>query len=126
MPWLYLNRRSKDQNLPMTVLISQHRDGQLVARVMKCLGIDSIAGSSTRGGREALFKLIALLQRKGSQISIAPDGPNGPQYIVKEGLMRIAQRSGSLIYPTTYSAESYCRFSSWDGMILPKPFSRAV
>lgn len=125
MPWSYLVAGSPGKSRPMSVLISQHADGRMIARIMKFLRIDSVAGSSTRGGREALFALIRAVEA-GSHLSLTPDGPKGPRYKLKEGILRIAQRSGAPIHPITYSAEKRWQFKSWDGMILPKPFSRAV
>lgn len=125
MPWIYLNHRRSPSSRPISALISQHTDGRMIAKAMAFLGVRSIAGSSTRGGREALFELIRTLQR-GEHIGITPDGPRGPVYKLKPGVVRIAQRSGAKIYPTTISAERYWQFRSWDHMILPKPFSRAL
>lgn len=125
MPWLYRIARKKGLSKPMTVLNSQHRDGRIMARLQKFLGIDSIAGSSSRRGREAIFDLIKAL-KGGSHIAMTPDGPKGPPYELKEGIIRIAQRSGAAIYPTAFSSDKKWNAHSWDRMIFPKPFSRAV
>lgn len=125
MPWLYRIARKRGMTRPMTVLNSQHHDGRIMAGIQKFLGIDSIAGSSSRGGREAIFDLIKAL-KDGSHVAMTPDGPKGPPYQLKEGIMRIAQRSGAAIYPTAFAAERKWNVHSWDRMIFPKPFSRAV
>lgn len=125
MPWVYLNSRKSRDAPAMVVLISEHEDGRLVAKVMKFLGISSVAGSSSRSGREALFALIEKL-KSGSHVSITPDGPKGPPYQLKPGIIRIAERAGASIYPTAIAAEKSWTFGSWDNMFLPKPFSRAV
>lgn len=125
MPWIYRSAPRKQQLRPIYALISQHRDGRAISFANDLLGIRSIAGSSTRGGREALFAIINSL-KNGNHIAITPDGPKGPLYKLKPGLIRIAQRTGALIRPAAIGAERKWTFKSWDRMILPKPFSRCV
>lgn len=125
MPWIYLNGSKRADSKPIAVLISEHQDGRMVAKAMKFLGVESIAGSSSRGGRKALFDLIGKL-KSGSHIAVTPDGPKGPPQKMRDGVIRIAQRSGAMIYPTAMASEKRWEFASWDRMFLPKPFSRAV
>ena len=96
-----------------------------MAEGMRFLGIDSIPGSKSQGGLRALYALVRRL-KNNSHIAITPDGPKGPARKIKNGVLLIAQRSGAKIYPSSFSAEKFWRFRSWDGMIFPKPFSRAV
>jgi lysophospholipid acyltransferase (LPLAT)-like uncharacterized protein len=124
MPWIYLRHRSAGAPR-MTALISQHSDGRMIAEGMRRLGIYSVAGSSSRGGLRALHSLSTEL-RSNSHIAITPDGPKGPIQKVKGGVLAIAQRTGAAIVPAAFSAEHRWQFKSWDGMIFPKPFSRAV
>jgi lysophospholipid acyltransferase (LPLAT)-like uncharacterized protein len=49
----------------MTVLISQHRDGELITQVLRHLGFKVVRGSSTRGGIAAVKK---VLRSQGSGI----------------------------------------------------------
>lgn len=126
MAWFYLRNRRKNVKCPKWVaLISEHNDGRMIAKVMTYLGIHSVAGSSSRSGREALFKLMDRL-KAGDHIAITPDGPKGPARKLKNGVIRIAERSGASIYPYAIAAEKKWTFRSWDQMILPKPFTRAV
>jgi lysophospholipid acyltransferase (LPLAT)-like uncharacterized protein len=104
-------------------LISQHSDGRLIAFVIRLLGVLNVAGSSSKGGKEATLALIEKL-RQGDSIAITPDGPRGPINKIKPGILKLADVSGAPIYPISYSAERYWQFKSWDKMILPKPFSR--
>lgn len=124
MPWIYRDFLS-DSARPIYVLISQHTDGRIIARAMKHMGVRSVAGSSTRGGRAAVVALVDCL-RNGSHIAITPDGPKGPLYESKTGAVRIAQRAGAPIVPCALGAERAWRFGSWDRMFLPKPFTRGV
>jgi lysophospholipid acyltransferase (LPLAT)-like uncharacterized protein len=92
---------------------------------MRYLGIDSVEGSSSRGGAVALKQLRSELD-SGSGVVITPDGPRGPARKVKLGIIKLAQQSGRPICPIAYGVKKSWKFGSWDGMFLPKPFSRAV
>jgi lysophospholipid acyltransferase (LPLAT)-like uncharacterized protein len=119
--WLLRGRRSA----PPYMLISQHGDGRIIALACKLLGIRSVAGSSSRGGLRALLELIRLVQA-GSDIGFTPDGPRGPRHEVKEGVVMAAAKTGSPVILCAYSTENKWQLRSWDGMIIPKPFSRGV
>lgn len=125
MPWIYFKSAAKKNRKPIAVLISQHEDGRMVAKAMKFLGVQTVSGSSSRGGTKALFDLIDKL-KSGSHIALTPDGPKGPRCKVGQGIVRIAQRSGAVIYPTAIASEKKWQFNSWDRMFLPKPFSKVV
>lgn len=107
------------------VLISQHRDGELIARIIERLGFVSVRGSTTRGGTKAIFEM-AKKGVSGYDLAITPDGPRGPRFMVQLGTIYVAQRSGIPIVPITNSAKSRWTLSSWDGFLIPKPFSKAV
>ena len=107
------------------VLISQHRDGELIARIIERLGFVSVRGSTTRGGTKALFEM-AKKGTSGYDIAITPDGPRGPKFKVQAGALYIAQRSGLPILPISTSAKRRWTLSSWDRFLIPKPFSKSV
>lgn len=107
------------------MLISQHGDGRLIALAVRLLGILSIAGSSTRGGRQALRELVRRGQQ-GCDLGFTPDGPRGPRYKCKPGIAMVAKLTGLPIYPCCYSVDRKWQLRSWDGMIVPKPFSRGI
>ncbi|MBU1627692.1 lysophospholipid acyltransferase family protein [bacterium] len=107
------------------VLISQHRDGELIARIIKYFGLNSIRGSTTRGGKEG-FKRIIYALKNGSDVVIAPDGPKGPPYKAQHGIVRLASITGCPIIPISYSTSSYKKFRSWDEFMLPAPFGKGI
>ena len=109
------------------VLFSSSRDGDLLADFAKKVGIVPARGSSTRGGKEGLDQLVRFLNAGGRVVATVADGPQGPAFRAKPGLVRIAQRSGVHIMPFTWSATKVWIFTkAWDKMIIPKPFSRIV
>ncbi len=103
-------------------LISKHKDGRIAAKAIESFGIKNIPGSSSYGGREALKLLVKTLEN--SHAIITPDGPRGPIYKVKGGVIRMAQLSGRKIIPLAAYTSSYWTFKSWDKMKFPKPFSK--
>jgi len=107
------------------VLISQHRDGEFIARIIRNLGFVTVRGSTTRGGSKAIFE-ICERTASGFDVAITPDGPRGPGFQVHPGIMYVAQRSGMSIVPITNSAKNRWNLSSWDRFLIPKPFSKAV
>lgn len=110
---------------PIAIMISQSRDGEYMAHIVKILGWEPVRGSSTRGGREALKKLKALAIN-GYNIGHIVDGPKGPFGVVKSGLLRIAQATSLPIVPTITSAQKRWAIGSWDRFMIPKPFSRVI
>jgi lysophospholipid acyltransferase (LPLAT)-like uncharacterized protein len=107
------------------VLISEHRDGELVARAAQSLGYGLIRGSSTRGADRALISLVRELQA-GHEVAITPDGPRGPARSFASGALVAAQRSDSFILPVSASADRAWRLRSWDRFMIPKPFARVT
>jgi lysophospholipid acyltransferase (LPLAT)-like uncharacterized protein len=115
----------KPPKRPMHVLISQHRDGELIAKVIRHFGIDTVRGSSSRGASNATRALIQML-RDGHNISITPDGPRGPFQKAQKGAVMLAQLSKQPLVPVSFSASSNWRLRSWDRMMIPLPFARLV
>lgn len=107
------------------ILISEHRDGELVARAAESIGYNLIRGSSTRGGDRALISLVREL-RAGHVVAITPDGPRGPAGTFAPGALVAAQRSDSFILPIAASADRAWRLRSWDRFMIPKPFARVT
>ena len=83
------------------ILISQHQDGEIIARIVERFGFRSVRGSSTRGGVEALRELIRL-GRSGVDLVVTPDGPNGPPQVVKMGVIQLARASKLPIIPLAF------------------------
>jgi lysophospholipid acyltransferase (LPLAT)-like uncharacterized protein len=104
-------------------LISPSRDGAWLSEVYRNMGIHAIRGSTRRGGRNALIEMIDAI-RKGHTVAITPDGPRGPRYFVKPGIITLAKETHVPILIAGIRMHSAWRFNSWDRFYLPKPFSR--
>ena len=107
------------------LIISDHRDGELISAVFASFGLEASRGSSSTGGAKALLKVIRMA-KEGYSPGITPDGPRGPAQVVKDGVAQIAIKSGLPIVPVCYSTNRYWRLSSWDKFYVPKPFSKGV
>ena len=83
------------------ILISQHHDGEIIARIVERFGFRAVRGSSTRGGVEALRELIRL-GRSGVDLVVTPDGPNGPRQVAKMGVIQLARASRLPIIPLAF------------------------
>jgi len=89
---------------PAVVMISQSKDGEYIARVFDHYGVEAARGSSTRGGSAALREMIRDA-RAGKNIVFTPDGPKGPNRVVKPGLVMAAQATGLPIVPIAFAAK---------------------
>jgi len=109
---------------PITMLASQSRDGRLVTGVLHKLGYQVESGSSSRGGIKGLLSLIKHIKR-GREIAVTVDGPRGPAFKVKPGVVLLASKAHASILPISYSASrSFVFNKSWDKFLLPLPFSK--
>jgi lysophospholipid acyltransferase (LPLAT)-like uncharacterized protein len=118
LPFIYPGKR-------LNILISSHRDGEIIANVMKRFRFELVRGSSSKGGTAALREMVLLL-KNGSDIGITPDGPKGPAEVVKGGVAQIARLSGKAVIPIAFSSSMKLRLRSWDRFFVPLPFSRLV
>jgi lysophospholipid acyltransferase (LPLAT)-like uncharacterized protein len=118
LPLLWHHRGSR-----VAILISEHRDGELIARAAQWLGYNLVRGSTTRGAERALLSLVREL-KAGREVAVTPDGPRGPARKFAPGALIAAQRSGAPILPVAASADRAWRLGSWDRFVIPKPFAR--
>ena len=115
MPYAYRGRR-------ISVLVSQSRDGELIARTVARLGIDSSRGSSSRGGMAGMRTLLRKAA-DGWDIAFTPDGPRGPLREVQPGVILAAAATGLPIQPVAIAASRAKLLRSWDRFMVPLPFS---
>ena len=105
-----------------SVMISQSRDGEMIAKVVSRLNFRPVRGSSSRGGKEALNVMITDLNQNPLAAHVL-DGPRGPKGVVKPGLIVMTQLSGVPIFPVYISVNRAWVLNSWDHTLIPKPFS---
>lgn len=110
---------------PTTAMISRSNDGEIVAGVVHLYGADTARGSSHRGGPAAMRELLRDV-RDGKNIAFTPDGPKGPRRVAKDGVVYAAKMTGLPVVPFHFTARAKTRLRSWDQMIVPRPFTKAV
>src|SRR5262245_19737220 len=106
----------------ITVLSSQHADGELMAGIASRLGFSVVRGSTTRGGAGATRQLL----RVAGHLALTPDGPRGPRRQVKPGVVYMAARLGLPVVPFGVGFDRPWRVRSWDRFALPRPGTSAV
>ena len=118
IPYAYTKYR---KNPHVKLLISEHFDGNLIAKTLGFFGFGTIRGSSTRGGAKALITSIKEI-RNGYDLGITPDGPKGPRHEVQDGIIVMAQKAKVKITLVEIKPSSYWQLGSWDKFVIPKPF----
>ncbi len=106
----------------INALQSSHSDGMMTAILFNLMKINIIFGSSMKGGTEAFIKMIKSI-KKNECIAITPDGPKGPKYKVKDGIIKLAQITGTPIVPLVWTTKNKKTLNSWDNFEIPYPFS---
>lgn len=107
----------------MSTLVSQHRDGSLLATAMECLGVAAVRGSSSHGGAEAMRQMVETAKRL--HITITPDGPRGPRRKLDGGIIRLSSKAQRRIVPVAGAASRCWRLKgNWTDLVIPKPFSK--
>jgi lysophospholipid acyltransferase (LPLAT)-like uncharacterized protein len=114
IPFAYSRGRGK-------VLISRHRDGEFISRIVRYFGIGSVRGSHRKGSFSSVREIMANL-KDGYDMAITPDGPKGPRYVIKEGLIELAQLTGKPLVALTYGASKKKLFIPGTGSYCPCPF----
>ena len=113
------------RNRDIAVMISEHSDGEIVARVAHSLGFRTVRGSTSRGAARALLEACREVE-SGVSLALTVDGPRGPAKSVAPGAVVIAQRTGTAMIPTAAATNRAWRLRSWDTFEIPKPFARVT
>lgn len=118
-PQMYRRLRPK---ILTSAIISQHFDGDIVAKVLAFFTIYPLRGSSNKGAKSVLINSLKAL-KEGHSVLLTPDGPRGPRYSMSDGAVALAMKSQLPIVAINYRPQSYWQLSSWDKFLIPKPFS---
>jgi lysophospholipid acyltransferase (LPLAT)-like uncharacterized protein len=113
------------RRMRVSMLVSDHQDGRLIARTIARFGIETVTGSTSRGGAAALRNMIEALAA-GSCVAVTPDGPRGPRMRAASGMAMIAKLSGVAVFPASYSTNRAITLWSWDRFLLALPVGRGV
>lgn len=107
-------------------MVSQSKDGEIVAFICSKIGLMSVRGSSSRGGKAVRDDMVDLV-KTGVIGAITVDGPRGPRRVLKNGIVDIARKTGAPVMPLVTVGDSYWVLSkTWDQTRIPKPFARVI
>lgn len=107
----------------LAMLLSQHQDAEILARVAYHMGFDCVRGSTYHGGTKAIWELFA--RSRHQHLTITPDGPRGPRRRMAAGPIYLASRLQLPLVAMGFGYDRPCRVKSWDRFALPLPYSRA-
>jgi lysophospholipid acyltransferase (LPLAT)-like uncharacterized protein len=115
---LYLRGRNH-----LTMLLSRHRDADVLSRVAYHMGFDVVRGSTYRGSVAAVRSLVRESRHK--HLTLTPDGPRGPRRVLAQGPIYLASRLGLPLIAMGLGYDRPWRMDSWDRFAVPRPYSRA-
>jgi lysophospholipid acyltransferase (LPLAT)-like uncharacterized protein len=116
--WFFRNR-------DIAVMTSRSFDGEYIARIIENLGFRAVRGSSSRGAVRALLGMHTEIEQ-GRVAAFTIDGPRGPRHVAKPGPVLLARNKQVPLVVYHLAVKSKWTLNSWDKMVIPKPFSRAV
>ncbi len=114
----YIHKKHK-----ASAIISQHFDGSLIADTLSLLSIRPLRGSSKKGAKKVLLEAFRAV-KNGEEVLVTPDGPRGPRHSMSDGAIGLAVKSKLPIFIMNFKCSSYWQLKSWDGFVIPKPFSK--
>jgi lysophospholipid acyltransferase (LPLAT)-like uncharacterized protein len=106
------------------MLLSRHRDAEILSYAAYHLGFDFVRGSTNRGGVTALRQLLA--KSREMNLTITPDGPRGPRRRLAPGCVYLASKLRLPLVAMGYGYDRPWRIHrAWDQFAVPRPHSRA-
>jgi lysophospholipid acyltransferase (LPLAT)-like uncharacterized protein len=118
LPMCWVLRRTH-----MSVMVSEHADGEIIARIIELWGYRTVRGSTSRGAGRALLGMIREVEA-GRSFIITPDGPRGPAGKAQAGILLASQRGGAPVVPVLVQSDRAWYMNGWDRFMVPKPFAR--
>lgn len=107
----------------ITAMISEHRDGEIIARLVESWGYRTVRGSTSKGAARSLLGMVRDLAA-GKEFAITPDGPRGPAGTAQPGVLMASSRARAPIVPMRSEISRAWYLGSWDRFMVPKPFAR--
>lgn len=108
-------------------LASPSKDGELISVPLEKMGYKMIRGSSGKDSVKSLVQIIKLIKTEGYSLGTPLDGPKGPAYEVKPGMIYAAQKSEKqLVLVGGAYSKKWVFSKTWDKFQMPKPFSKVI
>ncbi len=113
------------RDLQVRVMSSDSFDGEYTGRIMQKFGFVKVRGSSSKGAVRALLGMRREIEQ-GWTVAFTIDGPKGPRYVAKPGPVVLARSTGVSMVVFHIAIDRAWVLKTWDGCVVPKPFSRAL
>lgn len=107
----------------LAMLLSKHRDADILEKVAHLTGFGAVRGSTRRGGAEAILKMTKQ-EKQGWHLTITPDGPRGPRRKMAPGSVYLASLLQIPIIAVGIGYDRPWRLPTWDRFAIPRPGSR--
>lgn len=101
-----------------------HYFREIGLKTLRSLGFDVLDASLGKQSAGVL-NFIKKIQ-SGTPAIVAPDGPHGPIYEAKPGVIYMAAKASSVVVPIGASFSRRVVGQNWDDFSLPLPFSRVA
>jgi hypothetical protein len=111
-------------DIPYAAFLSKSRDGEPIARIVNSYPNGSCIRVAHNSRHHALMEMIQTLKRRSHVVMITPDGPRGPRYQAKMGVVAAARDADAAIVPFSWEADRCWELNTWDGFRIPKFFAR--
>lgn len=121
------------QNSHHAIMCGDRWGGMLGASLMARVGIETVRrttrtrDSSSPGfisGDNAKDELSSMIIKEKYNAAMSVDGPKGPKFIVKKGVIDLAEKTGAPILTMSVASNPRVTVPTWDRMPLPIPFSK--
>ncbi|MEM1385660.1 MAG: lysophospholipid acyltransferase family protein [Pseudomonadota bacterium] len=114
-------------------MISNSRDGDLIAGIVARFGVNAVRGSThdrrkgrDKGGAQAYAEALSRLSARRSVMVVTPDGPRGPRMKAQPGIAAIAIQRRIAVLPVAFSARWAVFGRGWDRFLVPLPFGHGA
>jgi lysophospholipid acyltransferase (LPLAT)-like uncharacterized protein len=108
----------------LAMLLSRHRDAEILSHIAYHLGFAFVRGSTNRGGVAALREMLA--RSRSMHLTITPDGPRGPRRQLAPGCIYLASKLGLPLVVMGFGHDRPWRIrKAWDQFAIPRPYTRA-
>lgn len=110
---------------PLCIMVSHSRDGEMATKILRAWDVATVRGSASRGAVSGFLRLVRAY-RGGANLAVMPDGPRGPRYVAKPGIVALAKTLDTPIYPVACAISRAVALRSWDRLLIPVPFARVL
>ena len=122
----YLFRHYTGRKVSLLCIVPDDWRGETLAEWVRLGGTQAFTISMEESSLVAARRLLHLARqlKKGWNVYINPDGPDGPSRVPKAGISFLAGRSGAAVLPVGAFAQARYQLNRWDHYSVPFPFSR--